>query len=62
MATHDATSSPAIDRWTLIGLSLLLLPLLTMAHQLGRHFVLLVAGTVVTLASAVVLGPTLYLR
>jgi len=43
MATHDATPSPSIDRWTLVGLSLLLLPLLTMAHELGGHALTCVA-------------------
>lgn len=43
MVTHDATLSPSIDRWTLIGLSLLLLPLLTMAHELGGHALTCVA-------------------
>ncbi len=41
MATHVA--APSIDRWTLIGLSLLLLPLLTMAHELGGHALTCVA-------------------
>ena len=43
MAMHDTTSSPSIDRSTLIGLTLLLLPLLTMAHELGGHALTCVA-------------------
>jgi len=41
MATHE--TSPSIDRWTLTGLGLLLLPLLTMAHELGGHALTCVA-------------------
>ncbi|MBA2077579.1 hypothetical protein [Rhodanobacter sp. PCA2] len=37
MSTNAAAPLPLIDRWTLVGLSLLLLPLLTMAHELGGH-------------------------
>lgn len=37
MTAHDALPYPSIDRWTLIGLALLLLPILTMGHELGGH-------------------------
>lgn len=43
MAVRDATPMPSIDRRTLIGLTLLLLPLLTMAHELGGHALTCVA-------------------
>lgn len=35
--TANTTSGPAIDRWTIAGLALLLTPLLTMAHEIGGH-------------------------
>lgn len=37
MATQVASPLPPIDRWTLGGLSLLLLPLPTITHELGGH-------------------------
>jgi hypothetical protein len=43
MDTHNASPSPSVDRWTLVGLALLLLPLLTMAHELGGHALACVA-------------------
>lgn len=43
MNARDALPMPQVDRWTLIGLSLLLLPLLTMAHELGGHALTCVA-------------------
>lgn len=43
MSTNAASPLPSIDRWTLVGLSLLLLPLLTMAHELGGHALTCVA-------------------
>ena len=43
MNAHVALPMPQVNRWTLIGLSLLLLPLLTMAHELGGHALTCVA-------------------
>ena len=37
MTVHDASPHPSIDRWTLIGLALLLSPVLTMGHELAGH-------------------------
>jgi hypothetical protein len=38
-----ATTAPRVDSWTLAGLALLLLPLLTMAHELAGHALTCVA-------------------
>jgi hypothetical protein len=43
MTKDDTNPRPWIDRWTLVGLALLLLPLLTMAHELLGHAVACVA-------------------
>ncbi|MFC5440537.1 hypothetical protein [Rhodanobacter ginsenosidimutans] len=43
MTTNDAHARPSVDAWTLVGLALLLLPLLTMAHELLGHAVTCVA-------------------
>ncbi|GAA0259066.1 hypothetical protein [Rhodanobacter caeni] len=43
MTKDDTHPRPWIDRWTLAGLALLLLPLLTMAHELLGHAVACVA-------------------
>lgn len=43
MAKNHTSTQPWVDRWTLVGLALLLLPLLTMAHELLGHAVMCVA-------------------
>jgi len=43
MTTNDMHARPRVDAWTLVGLALLLLPLLTMAHELLGHAVTCVA-------------------
>jgi hypothetical protein len=43
MTKNDAHPCPWVDRWTLVGLALLLLPLLTMAHEPLGHAVACVA-------------------
>lgn len=43
MAKNHTSIQPWVDRWTLVGLALLLLPLLTMAHELLGHAVTCVA-------------------
>lgn len=41
--TATNSAMPRVDRWTLAGLALLLLPLLTMAHELAGHALTCVA-------------------
>lgn len=43
MTKDDTHAHPWVDAWTLVGLALLLLPLLTMAHELLGHAVVCVA-------------------
>lgn len=43
MTTNDMHAHPWVDARTLVGLALLLLPLLTMAHELLGHAVTCVA-------------------
>jgi len=43
MTKNDMHARPWVDAWTLVGLALLLMPLLTMAHELLGHAVACVA-------------------
>lgn len=43
MTLNETQASPRVDAWTMVGLALLLLPLLTMAHELLGHAVACVA-------------------
>jgi hypothetical protein len=42
--TGKTVATPRVDAWTLLGLALLLLPLLTMAHELLGHALVCVAS------------------
>ncbi|MEO8858424.1 MAG: hypothetical protein ABI343_15690 [Burkholderiaceae bacterium] len=42
--TEKVVETPRVDAWTLLGLTLLLLPLLTMAHELLGHALVCVAS------------------
>jgi hypothetical protein len=42
--SESTGTTPRVDLWTLAGLALLLLPLLTMAHELGGHALACVAS------------------
>ena len=42
--TENVSARPRVDAWTLLGLALLLLPLLTMAHELLGHALTCIAS------------------
>ena len=44
MAANSMRASPRVDAWTLLGLVMLLLPMLTMAHELLGHALTCVAS------------------